>query len=103
MGEGHPLAVRKLKNVRLKGFSLAEIMVAIAILSLGGILMGTGLRVLQNFQRQWLFLSLHRDSQVAIYQMGKEIRNSESIVAVSSGSFSLRAFNLKHSYDVKDF
>ena len=80
------------------GITLLEIMVVVGILALATFLTNIIINVLADLYIQKSYVSGQQEIQSVLYNMAKEVRNSRSIVGISSDTLVLQSFNTENGY-----
>ena len=80
---------------RPTGFSLTEMIVAVAVLSVLVVFLVTSFRFINKLSRQAVYLKFEKEAQVHIYEITREVKNAREIVRVTPTSLIIRAFNEK--------
>ncbi len=66
-----------------RGVTLTELMIATSVFSIVSFLGVVGLKSMNNFFRQKVSIESERDAQLVLYQIARDVRNSQSISQIN--------------------
>lgn len=88
-----------MKNRRGAGITLIELVIGMAILGTTILMVRMGIGFLMTIFTQTASVQSQRDAEIVLYDIAKEVRNAKAILAISSGTLTLRSLDTSLGYD----